>query len=113
MSALENGRWPCPLAEYPEAWVKFREKGYPFRLRRELDLVATDVAVLPIILPYVVEWNLPDVNGRSISLPEERPTALLDDVDEMLVVWLIRTFYEHRAGLMRPRPNLSAPSSST
>ena len=34
-----------------------------------------------------------------------RKAELLDDVDEMLICWLIREFSLHRLELMRPRKN--------
>ena len=62
------------------------------------------------LLPDVVlmDINMPDVDGKPIELPlgGERDAALLDNLDEMLIVWLIQRFvWSWRRELTTPRKN--------
>lgn len=114
LSEQEFGRYPCPIPEYEGGWVKFRNSGYPFSLRKRLDEAKLDdIAILNIILPFVEGWGLTDVSGRSVVLPppDKRTSEVLSEIEEGVAAWLIGTFYRHRIALMQPRPNLSAPSS--
>ena len=114
MDRTGDGRLYCTQPEYPETWVRFKDRGYPFKLRREIEPLTTDQQMLPVILPYVVEWNLTGLDGQPVTLPAgEREAALLDNVDEIVASWLVRAFFEHRGALIRPRPNSSPPSTST
>lgn len=106
----ESGTAPgvrhCTHPEFPEAWVRFRGHGYPFRLRQDLDGARDDAVVLRIILPYVEDWNLTEVDGKPVDKPGgQAAPELLDNVDEALVVWLIGEFYRHRGEVISLRKN--------
>lgn len=116
LSEHEFGRYECPIPEYAGTWVKFRNVGYPFSLRRRLDEAKLDdMAIIEIILPFVEGWGLADVKGKAVKLPpaDKRKSEVLDSVEEGVIAWLIGTFYGHRLALMQPRPNLSGPSTGT
>ena len=106
--ASEFGTVACNLPDYPGVWVRFATRGYPFSLRRTWEEASGDAAVLSIILPRITVWNVADVDGQTIPLPQngERPTALLDNVDDAVVIWMIRAFWRFwRIDLSVPRKN--------
>ena len=105
---LGDGRRHCTQPEYPEVWVKFRDRGYPFSLRKDYDEAPlTDMQAIVIVLGYVEEWMLSDMAGQPVLLPANgaRKPELLGNVDEMIVAWIIREFGAVRRELMRPRKN--------
>ena len=91
--ASEFGTVICDSPEYPGLWVRFKTRGSPFALRRQW-ADADDQGVVEIMLRYVTAWNLIDVDGKPIELPTngDRDPSLLNNLDEMLIVWLIRRF---------------------
>ena len=106
-------RKTCEVEGFESLWVDFKTSGYPRKLRREWDAADSD-GVLGIILRYVKGWNLTDVEGKPITLTPERPTSLLDDVEDAVVVWLIRDFQAFWLWeLPQPRKNSSPPSTIT
>ncbi len=109
-AASEFGVMVCDRPEYPGVWVKFQTSGYPFGLRRQWDDLKTDVEALGVILPRVVDWNVTDLAGTPVPLNGDREAArdaaLLDNVDDGLVVWLIHAFTRFwRIELPQPRKN--------
>src|SRR3990170_2031149 len=86
--ASEFGTVACNLPDYPGVWVRFTTRGYPFSLRRAWDEVKGDDAVLSIILPRIAEWSIVDIDGKPIHLPldGDRPTTLLDNIDDTVVI---------------------------
>lgn len=114
LSASKFGRVECDLPEFPGAWVEFKKSGYPRKLRREWDAAGLD-QTLEIVLRYVEAWQMIGLDGRPIPLPTgERKAALLDDAEDALVAWLVRSFIRFwLAELTAPRPNSSAPSPAT
>ena len=97
----------CDLPEYPDVFVRFRARGYPFRLRQQWVDEADAGALIELILPRVEEWNLTDVSGLAIALPNgERKAVILDEVDTPLVLWLIREFSQFLLiEMVSPRKN--------
>mgnify|MGYP003394147071 CR=1 FL=1 len=111
----ELGKIICDRPGYESVWVRFKTRGYPFRLRDEWR-ETNDVGALALILRYVVEWNLPDMDGNAITLPSESPRSpsILDNVEETLIVWFIGAFAQFwRVGLPSAEKNSPAPSPST
>jgi len=104
----EFGRKVCDVPGFEETWVRFATRGYPRKLRREWDEADAD-KVQCIVLRYVTAWNVPDVAGVAIPLPDapaERPATLLDEVEDSVVVWLVRSFQRFwLVELLAPRPN--------
>ncbi len=98
----------CPLPGYTDVWVQFKTSGYPFSLRRKWDEAKTDTATLAIILPYVVAWNLTDVDGHPVELPPagERSIQTVENIEDGLLMWLIREFNTFWfTELLTPRKN--------
>ena len=86
------GRATCDQDGYTGVWVQFKTSGYPFGLRRKWDKAKTDEA-LAIVLSYVEAWNLPDISGKVVTLTNgQRTIDLVDDVEDVLVLWLMRAF---------------------
>ena len=87
------------LEGYPDAWVKFRNDGYPFKLAKQLRDASRENEILDIVLKYTESWHLPKVDGNWIGLESngDKPTPdSLDEVDEAVVVAVIRAFYTFR-----------------
>jgi len=106
--ASEFGTVTCSLPDYPGVWVRFATRGYPFSLRRAWEEAKGDDAVLSIILPRILAWSVVDVDGLPLPLPPdgERPTTLLDNIDDAVVIWMIRAFWRFwRIELPVPRKN--------
>jgi hypothetical protein len=84
----------CPLPGLTDLWVKFKTSGYPFKLRKQWDAAKTDTATLAVLLPYIVEWNLIDVDGQPVALPDvaERTVETVANIEDALLMWLIREF---------------------
>ena len=84
----------CPLPDFTEVWVQFKTSGYPFGLRRKWDEAKTDAATLDVLLPYVVAWNMADVDGQPVELPPvgARTIETVSNIEDALLMWLIREF---------------------
>ena len=89
----ELGKKICNMPGYELVWVRFKTRGYPFKLRQEWR-DTDDRGALDIILRYVVDANIPNGKGTPVPLDAVTPrtAVLLDDVEESLIVWLINTF---------------------
>ena len=87
----ELGKKVCTLPGYESVWVRFKTRGYPFKLRQEWR-DTDDRGALDIILRYVMDANIPNGNGQPLEFMEPRTAALFDNVEEALCVWLIRAF---------------------
>ena len=84
---------------YDGAWVKFKRDGYPFKLAKQLRESSRENEILDIVLAYTEGWHLPKVDGNWIGLESngDKPTPdSLDEVDEAVVVAVIRAFYAFR-----------------
>lgn len=87
------------LAGNNDAWVEFKPSGYPFKLRRQLKEASDDEAVLTIILPFVVNCQIPREDGTFIT-----GYPILDnlmEIDEQLVSDIIWKFYDFRGERLR------------
>lgn len=111
---MSDGRKQSPLAEYPDVWVEFKQSGYPFKLSRTLDKSKDATETIRIILGYVTAWNMTDVDGAMVELPDRggRTPEILDNVDEALTTWFVKAFYENRADIIKSKNSLP-PSPST
>lgn len=112
LSAQDFGRFELQPGG---AWVRFRTSGYPRKLRREWDAASPDESAV-ILLRYVEAWSVVDVDGQPVELPAAggRTAALLDNVEDALVMWLVRSFLRFwLTDLVAPRPNSSAPSPAS
>ena len=87
----ERARYQCTVAGYEAVFVRFSERGYPHKLRREWPGYGED-QVLATTLRYVVEWHMVDLAGQALSLP-----AVHDDLDEVewaVLGWLVTSFVQ-------------------
>ena len=92
MADLEElGKVSCTLPGYESVWVRFKTRGYLFKLRQEWR-DTDDRGALEIISRYIVDTNFPSGNGQPLEFMEPRAAALFDDVEESLIVWLINAF---------------------
>lgn len=105
---MTDGKKLSGMDEYPDVWVKFKTSGYPFSLTRTLDKSKDADESLNIVLRYVMDWSLTDIDGQPVTLPAlaERQSSILDNVDESLATWLIRSFYEVRAEIIKSKNSL-------
>ena len=110
MAESELGIIECDAPGFEGVWVRFKTRGYPFKLRQEWRDV-DDVGALEILTRYIEEWSVPDTAGLQIIPLVELP-ARFDDVEETLIVWLIQSFARFwRETLPSARKNSSAPST--
>lgn len=84
-----------------EPFVEFRPNGYPFKLGRQLREAKDDHTLLALLADYIIACKLPrgdgnwfEYSGNQVSGPL-RPEDF-DDVDEQIVVRLIRAFFDFR-----------------
>ena len=109
MAESELGRIECDAPGYEGVWVRFKTRGYPFKLRQEWR-AADDVGALAILRRYIEDWSVTNMTGAPVLLSDD--TALFDDVEETLIVWLIQSFARFwRETLPSARKNSSAPST--
>ena len=105
------GHKVCDVPTYEHVWVEFKTSGYPRKLRREFD-AANATETLGIVLRYVAEWGMTDLAGQPVTHSPD--VACLDDVEDAVVAWLVRTFVSFwLVELTAPRPNSSPPSPAT
>lgn len=109
------GRYECEAQ--PGTWVQFRTSGYPFKLRKQWRDVFKEAEVLEFVLKYVADWSLKTVDGTPVVLPPapgERKAALVDDVENVVVAWLVSIFGTWLMGdSVRPPKNSSPPSRTS
>lgn len=104
----EFGVYHCDLPEQPEALVKFKPTGYPFKLRRLWDEAKTDGEIMQLILPRVEMWTMRGAGGEPLPSAQEclADIALLDELEETMLVWLTHSFVNFwRVKLIQPRKN--------
>ena len=58
---------------------------------------ATDIESLTIILGYVETWSMLGVNEKKVPFDTEGGVANLNELDEMLVHWVIGAWFTARA----------------
>jgi len=77
-----------------DAWVEFKPSGYPYKLGRQLRETRQEGDVLTIIASYVIACHLPKLDGAWLDKAEKADD--FDDVDEQVVIGVIRAFYDFR-----------------
>jgi hypothetical protein len=87
-------RIDCPLEGHRETWVEFRDSGWTFGDRRRILEAMSDAVAVSLILGYVERWSLKDAGGADV--PIKRDIEVLDGVDDEVVVWLIRAWFQAR-----------------
>jgi hypothetical protein len=105
------GHKVCDVPGYEHVWCQFATSGYPRKLRREWDAADSD-EIQRIFLRYITAWHLTDVAGAVVE--NTREPACLDNVEDAVVVWLLRAFTLFwLKELTAPRPNSLLPSPAT
>lgn len=101
------GHKACDVPGHESVWVRFKTSGYPRKLRREWDATSDADGTWAIVMRYVTDWHLVDVDGAPVELPAgERPVTLVDNVEDAVVSWLMRAFTTFwLAELVAPRKN--------
>ena len=90
-------RIKCDLEGFDNCWVDFRDHSWPFGDRRKMLEGGTDIESLATILGYVEAWSMVGVHGKKITFKAEAAVDNLDDVDELIVNWVIGAWFEARA----------------
>ena len=108
-------RIECSVEGYTECWIDYREDKWIFKDRNEILNATSDLRTMEIILSYVEAWNLIDVNGKAVKLPEKkRKVSLFDYLDDQLIIpWLIGSWFEARISRATLPKETSSASSDT
>jgi hypothetical protein len=85
-------RVECDIAGQESRWVEFRSDRWPFKDRRRV-LESFQVEALEVILSYITAWDLIDVDGAVVGAVS---LAALDNVDDLIVDWLVRAWFDAR-----------------
>jgi hypothetical protein len=83
----------CDLPGHSGFWVEFRQDKWTFGDRRAVLEATSDAEWVGVILPYVVSWNLEDVDGA----PVEPTLSAMDRVEDDVVAWLLQAWFKARA----------------
>jgi hypothetical protein len=46
---------------------------------------------------YIEDWNLISISGKTVAFDPEAELEIFDDMDELLVNWIIGAWFEARA----------------
>jgi hypothetical protein len=57
----------------------------------------SDLLSLETILAYVENWNMTSAEGKAVPFDPEADIEILDDLDEILVNWVIGAWFEARS----------------
>ena len=90
-------RIKCNLEGFDKCWVDFRDHSWPFGDRRKMLEGGTDIESLTTILSYVEAWNMLGVDEKKITFKAEENVDNLNNVDELVVNWIIGAWFEARA----------------
>lgn len=100
---------------YENCWIDFREDKWIFKDRNSILNSVSDVGTLEIILSYVEDWYLLDVNGKEVKLPaKKRDISLFDYLDDQLIIpKIIGAWFEARVSRAALPKETSSASSDT
>ena len=99
---------------YKGTWVEYRDHGWKFKDRTRLLSSVNDLETLKIILDYIENWNLKDVDGNPVPFDRSKGEALLDNLDDRYVIpWLIGSWFEARSRRIEVPLGPSPTSSAT
>ncbi len=88
-------RIDCSVDGYKKAWIDFREDRWRFKDRREILESTSDLKTLEIILGYIEDWSMKDVNGNQVPFDKDAGVDLLDDLDDSkMIPWIIGAWFE-------------------
>ena len=89
-------RIECELGGFEKNWIEFRSSPWPFGDRRKMMEGQSDLVSLGVILGYIEDWSMAGAKGKSIAFDPEKGVEILDDMDEILVNWIIGAWFEAR-----------------
>ena len=98
----------CDVPEQPDALIKFKMTGYPFKLRRLWDEAKNDAEIMQLIMPRVASWSMLGAGGEPFPSAQDclSDIALLDELEETMLMWVTRSFVNFwRLKLIQPRKN--------
>ena len=91
-------RIECNEEGWEKIWIDFRSKNWPFKDRRKMVAVLSDIVALPIILGYVEEWYMLDEKGKEVPLDKDKGIEIFDELnDPVIIPWIISAFYQARS----------------
>lgn len=86
----------CDLEGFEKNWVEFRDSAWPFGDRRKMLEGQSDLESLEVILGYVEGWSVANVKNKAVVFDAAVGIDLLNDIDEILVNWLITAWFQAR-----------------
>ena len=90
-------RITCDKKGYEDCWVEFRSDRWTFKDRRTLTETTSDEEVFNIVLSYITDWHLLDVDHELIPFDPSGGLSLLDNLDDtVMTTWLITAWWEAR-----------------
>jgi len=109
----------CEAEGYEKCWIDFRDVGWRFKDRQRILRSTSDLETLEIILTYIEDWKMLDVDGKNIPFKkfikikgkdeeddpvEELNISLFDDLDDSIMIpFVISSWFEARSGGMTPK----------
>jgi hypothetical protein len=90
-------RIECPHEEWKEVWIDYRDDKWPFGDRHRMAQVTSDINALEIVLEYIDDWNMIDVDRKAVKLDKGKGTELFFNLDDShIITWIISSWYEAR-----------------
>ena len=90
-------RIECELGGFEKNWIEFRDAPWPFGDRRKMMEGQTDLVSLGVILDYTTNWRMQNAKDTTtVPFNEETGIEILDNLDEILVNWIIGAWFEAR-----------------
>jgi hypothetical protein len=90
-------RIECELGGFEKNWVEFRDHGWPFKDRRAMMEGQSDLVSLEVILGYITGWNMVTAQGKQVEFDAKAGVNIYDDMDDILVNWVIGAWFEARS----------------
>lgn len=91
--------------DYEGVWVEFKDRGWRFKDRQRILSSFDDLETLKVVLGYITGWRMLDVDmkkvpfkptvkvGKDDEAKEVPNLALFDDLDEVVVTWVINAWF--------------------
>ena len=102
----------CTVPGYDGCWIDYRDEPWPFKDRRTILGITSDIATLEVMLSYMTGWSLKDVAGQSVPFAPKLES--LDNLDDTrLIPWIITSWFQARAERSALPKGPSEPSASS
>jgi len=87
-------------------WIDFQDERWPFGDKRKVIGSFDDAAALVIILGYIENWNMIDVDGDKVPFDVEKGIELFDNLDSREIIpWIVGAWFEARNKRTEVSPN--------